>query len=109
MTIPVIKSVEGSGLVMHFFLPKSYSAYTAPLPNADNVELVTVKGGFYAVIKYSGRSNNQNYKRHTTILKNALNKDSIPINGHSIQAIYNGPLTPFFLRRNEAMYRVNLE
>ena len=107
MTIPVLQSDEGKGLVMYFFLPKSYSEQNAPLPKADNIELVTVKGGYYAIIKYSGRITNQNFKRHSTILKDALNKDKILINGDSIQAIYNGPLTPFFLRRNEAMYRVN--
>ena len=109
MTIPVLKSDEGSGVVMYFFLPKSYSMKTTPLPNANNIELVVVKGGYFAVIKYSGRLTNQNYKRHTTLIKNALNKDRISINGEPIQAIYNGPLTPFFLRRNEAMYRVNLK
>ena len=109
MTIPVLKSDEGSGLVMHFFLPKSYSMKTAPLPNTDNVKLVMVKGGYYAIIKYSGRLTYQNYKRHTALLKDALNKDRISINGEPIQAIYNGPLTPFFLRRNEAMYCVNLK
>ena len=109
MTIPVLKSDEGSGIVMYFFLPKSYSMKTTPLPNANNIELVVVKGGYFAVIKYSGRLTNQNYKRHTTLIKNALNKDRISINGEPIQAIYNGPLTPFFLRRNEAMYRVNLK
>tara|TARA_B100001123_G_C15193157_1_gene980257 strand:+ start:227 stop:730 length:504 start_codon:yes stop_codon:yes gene_type:complete len=109
MTIPVIQSDEGNGLIMHFFLPKSYSKKTAPLPNANNVELVMVKGGNYAVIKYSGRLTNQNYKRHTTLLKDSLKKDRVSIIGEPIQATYNGPLTPFFLRRNEVMYRINLK
>ncbi len=69
MTIPVLKSDEGSGIVMYFFLPKSYSMKTTPLPNANNIELVVVKGGYFAVIKYSGRLTNQNYKRHTTLKK----------------------------------------
>ena len=106
MTTPVIESDEGSGLVMHFFLPETYTRETAPLPNEDNVKLVTVKGGYYAVVKYSGRYTNQNHKRHSTLLANALNKDSISIKSNVIKAAYNSPFTPFFLRRNESMYRV---
>ena len=109
MTIPVIKTDEGRGLEMYFFLPKSYSMKTTPLPNANNVELVMVKGGYYAVIKYSGRLTDQNYKRHSALLKEVLNKDKISTIGEPIQAIYNGPLTPFFLRKNEAMYLVSLK
>jgi len=109
MTTPVIQSYDGSGLVMHFFLPKSYSAQTAPIPQADNVTLVTVKGGYYAVLKYSGRSNNENHRTHTAALKEALDKDNVTIQGGAIRATYNGPFTPFFLRRNEAMFRVNWE
>ena len=109
MTIPVLKTYEGVGSFMHFFLPESYSMKTAPLPSDSNVELVMVEGGYYAVIKYSGRLTHQNYKKHTALLKNALNKDRISINGEPMQAIYNGPLTPFFLRRNEAMYCINLK
>ena len=109
MTTPVIQSDDGFGLVMHFFLPKSYSAQTAPIPQADNVTLVTVKGGYYAVLKYSGRSNNENHRTHTAALKEALDKDNVIIQGEAIRATYNGPFTPFFLRRNEAMFRVNWE
>ena len=109
MTIPVFQTDEASGLVMHFFLPKTYSKQNSPLPKANNVKLVTVARGYYAVIKYSGRSTNQRHKKHANILKDALGKDSISINGDPIQATYNGPFTPFFLRRNESMYRVNWE
>ncbi|MBT5640443.1 MAG: heme-binding protein, partial [Rhodobiaceae bacterium] len=65
--------------------------------------------GYYAVIKYSGRYTNQNHKRHSALLTDALNKDSILIKSNVIKAAYNGPFTPFFLRRNESMYRVEWE
>ena len=109
MTIPVIQSDDGGDMVMHFFLPKSYSTRTAPMPKADNVKLVTVKGGYYAVLKYSGRSSTENHRTHTAVLKEALKNDNVTIQGRPIRAIYNGPFTPFFLRRNEAMFRVNWE
>ena len=109
MTTPVIQSDDGSGLAMHFFLPKSYLTQTAPLPESDRVEVVTIKGGFYAVLKYSGRSTAQNYKKHVALLRNVLNRDGILMKSDHIMATYNGPFTPFFLRRNEAMYRVDWE
>ena len=109
MTTPVIQSDEGSGLVMHFFLPKKYLTQNAPLPESDRVEVVTIEGGFYAVLKYSGRSTVQNYKKHVALLRNVLNKDGILMKSNPIMATYNGPFTLFFLRRNEAMYRVDWE
>ena len=109
MTVPVLKSDDGSGLTMHFFLPKSYSKLNTPIPKADNVKLVTVKGGHYAVIKYSGKSTNKRNKKYANVLEKALLKDGLSINGSPIQAIYSGPFTPFFLRRNETMYRVDWE
>ncbi len=42
----------------------------------------------------------------TQILYEALCKDGIKTLRRPIKATYNGSLTPFFLRRNEAMYQV---
>ena len=107
MTVPVIQSNSDSKSSMVFFLPKSFTKQSAPTPGAENVELITVKGGFYAVVKYSGRSTNQNYNKHSAILKEALRIDTIITIGDSMMATYNGPFTPPFMRRNEAMYRVD--
>ncbi len=106
MTTPVIQSNDGNGMVMHFFLPSKYSEKTAPVPESKNVSLVTISGGYYAVIEYSGRSTESNFHKHVAILKEVLSKDGIKVLKHAIKATYNGPLTPFFLRRNEAMYKV---
>ena len=106
MTVPVIQSSDIDSFAMIFFLPKSFTEQSAPTPDADNVELITVKGGFYAVVKYSGRSTNQNYNKHAALLKEALGHDDIIIKGDPMMATYNGPFTLPFMRRNEAMYRV---
>ena len=104
--IPVTQSDADRGTAMHFFLPSNYTKETAPLPSAENVTLVTVPGGYYAVIKYSGRSTDVNFRKNAQILNEALDKDRIQTLRRPIKATYNGPLTPFFLRRNEAMYQV---
>ena len=107
MTVPVIQSKDINGASMIFFLPKNFTKQSAPLPDGDNVELITVKGGFYAVTKYSGRSTDRNYIKHSDRLFNALNKNNIITIGDPMMATYNGPFTLPFMRRNEAMYRVN--
>ena len=92
---------------MVFFLPKSFTKQSAPTPGTDNVELITVKEGFYAVIKYSGLSTNQNYNKHSTILKEALIIDNINTIGDPMMATNNGTFTLPFVRRNEPTYRVD--
>ena len=106
MTIPVIQSNDDNGMAMHFFLPRKYTKETAPVPKAENVSLVTITGGYYAVIKYSGRSTDANFRNHAQMLNEALYKDGIHTLRRTIKATYNGPLTPFFLRRNEVLYQV---
>ena len=106
MTVPVIQSNNESKSSMVFFLPKSFTKQSAPTPDEDNVELITVKGGFYAVIKYSGRSSNSNYSKHSARLIEALKQDNMVTIGDPMMATYNGPFTLPFMRRNEAMYQV---
>ncbi|MDC1291314.1 heme-binding protein [Planktomarina temperata] len=107
MTVPVIQSKDSNGASMLFFLPKSFTKQSAPLPDGDDVKLITVKGGFYAVTKYSGRSTDQNFIKHSALLFEALRKDNILTIGDPMMATYNGPFTLPFMRRNKAMYRVN--
>ena len=107
MTVPVIQSKDSNGASMIFFLPKSFTKQSAPLPDGDDIKLITVKGGFYAVTKYSGRSTDQNFIKHSALLFEALRKDNILTIGDPMMATYNGPFTLPFMRRNEAMYRVN--
>jgi len=107
MTVPVIQSKDSNGASMLFFLPKSFTKQSAPLPDGDDVKLITVKGGFYAVTKYSGRSTDQNFIKHSALLFEALRKDNILTIGDPMMATYNGPFTLPFMRRNEAMYHVN--
>ena len=77
-----------------------------PQPLSEDLSIVVVKGGKYAVIKYSGRSTFKNFEKHSKLLLEALLSDNIKAVGHPIKATFNGPLTPFFMRRNEAMIRI---
>ena len=60
----------------------------------------------YAVLRFSGRANEQNFNKHSKILKNHLSKDNISIISSPIKATYNSPFILPVFRRNESMFLV---
>ena len=79
-----------------------------PTPSNLEVEIINIKGGYYAVIKYSGRASDKNFIKHKNILKNELKKDNILILSSPIKATYDKPFTLPMLRRNEAMFKIDI-
>lgn len=106
MTTPVTEIKNNGNRVMHFYLPSEFDQANTPLPSDDNVQISIMEEGYFAVIKYSGRSSDGNFYIHSDILKEELIKNKIEILGDPIKATYNSPFTPYFLRRNEVMYQV---
>ena len=106
MTTPVTQKFQDGEMIMKFFLPRKFQLKTAPQPLSEDLSVVIVKGGKYAVIKYSGRSTYKNFQRRSKVLLEALVADKIEIINEPIKATFNGPLTPFFMRKNEAMIRI---
>ena len=106
MTIPVSQSLKDDKMVMQFFLPSKFTINTAPKPTNERVSLVIIEGGYYAVIRYSGRSTDKNYYKKFEELKKYLKKDKIEIIENGIKATFNGPFTLPPLRRNEAMVKI---
>ena len=107
MTTPVTQRFQDGKVIMKFFLPRKFQLKTAPEPLSEDLYIVLVKGGKYAVIKYGGRSTYKNFEKHSKLLLEALAADKIQTVDQPIKATFNGPLTPFFVRRNEAMVRIN--
>ena len=106
MTTPVTQTGKENELFMQFYLPSKFNKKNTPIPTNPEVEIVTMKGGYYAVIKYSGRSSDKNFFKHSKILEEKLFEDNIIINGTPVKASYNGPFTLPPFRRNEAMYNI---
>ncbi len=106
MTTPVMQKFQDGEMIMKFFLPRKFKLKTAPQPLSEDLSIVIVKGGKYAVIKYSGRSTYKNFEKHSKVLIEALVADKVETIDQPIKATFNGPLTPFFARRNEAMVRI---
>ena len=106
MTTPVTQKFQDGKIIMRFFLPRKFQPETAPLPLNEDLSIVVVKGGKYAVMKYSGRSTVKNFEKHSNLLLEALSVNKITTLDDPIKATFNGPLTPFFFRRNEVMIRI---
>ena len=106
MTTPVTQKFQDGKIIMRFFLPRKFQPETAPQPLNEDLSIVVVKGGKYAVMKYSGRSTVKNFEKHSNLLLEALSVNKITTLDDPIKATFNGPLTPFFLRRNEVMIRI---
>ena len=109
MTTPVTQSNMGESKLMQFYLPSKFDKLNTPLPNNDSLQISSIEEGFFAVIRYSGRSSDKNFMKHKDILENELKKDDISILGPPIKATYNGPFTLPMLRRNEVIFEVNIK
>jgi hypothetical protein len=101
MTAPVTRTADAQGYVVQFVLPKEVTLATAPEPVDPRVELREVPGGLVAAIRYSGTWSQANYDEHLERLKAALQAAQIRWTGEPTLSRYNGPMTPWFLRRNE--------
>ena len=108
MTVPVTQEIKNENMTMQFYLPTKFNEDNAPKPSNSDIKILTIEGGYYAVIKYSGRSSDKNFLKNKDILKKQLKQDNITIIGPPIRASYNSPFTLPMLKRNEVMYRINL-
>ena len=108
MTVPVTQEIKNENMTMQFYLPSKFNKENAPKPSNSDIKILTIEGGYYAVIKYSGRSSDKNFLKNKDILEKQLIQDNITIIGPPIRASYNSPFTLPMLKRNEVMYRINL-
>ena len=92
---------------MQFYLPSKFTKETIPTPSNPDLEIATIKEGYFAVIKYSGRSSDKNFVKYSQTLYQKLLEDKILIKGSAIKATYNSPFTLPPFRRNEAMFNVD--
>ena len=108
MTVPVTQEIKNGSMTMQFYLPSKFNKDNAPKPVNSEVKILTIEGGYYAVIEYSGRSSDKNFLKNKDILEKALKQDNLLVLSPPIRASYNSPFTLPILKRNEVMYRVDL-
>ena len=109
MTTPVTQVEKKGSMTMQFYLPSRFDKDDIPNPSNSDVKILNVKGGYYAAITYSGRASDKNFTKHKNILENELIKKNISILSPPIKATYNSPFTLPLLRRNEAMFEINIK
>ena len=109
MTTPVTQVEKKGSMTMQFYLPSRFNKDDIPNPSNSDVKILNVKGGYYAAITYSGRASDKNFTKHKNILENELIKKNISILSPPIKATYNSPFTLPLLRRNEAMFEINIK
>ena len=106
MTAPVVQTPTQNGFLVQFMMPAAYTLATLPEPTDARVKLRQVAGKTVAAHQYSGGWSQSNYDEHLNILKNALTKDNVKVQGEPLYSRYNGPMTPWFLRKNEIWFNI---
>ena len=109
MTTPVTQIEKKGSMTMQFYLPSRFNKDNIPRPSNSDVKILNIKGGYYAVITYSGRASDKNFIKYKNILENELIKKDISILSTPIKATYNSPFTLPLLRRNEVMFEINIK
>jgi SOUL heme-binding protein len=101
MTAPVTQGAVAGGMRVQFVLPRDVTLATAPEPLDARVRLREEPPALRAAIRYSGTWSQANYEEHLAKLQAALAAAGLATEGEPVLARYNGPMTPWFMRRNE--------
>ena len=103
MTVPVTMQYDGASTRMAFMVPGKYTLETAPAPADSSVHLRIEPGRLVAVFSYSGRSSQDRFHVRKDLLKSWIASHGFEASSEPLFAQYNGPFTPWFLRRNEVL------
>ncbi len=107
MTVPVTRQETDPRTYRYRFVMESaYSEGQLPRPLDESVEIVRVPAGHYAASRYRGQRNERLYRRMEERLIEALARDGIATVGEPANAVYDGPMKPPMLRRNEVLVPV---
>jgi DNA gyrase inhibitor GyrI len=86
---------------VQFMMPSEFTLDTLPEPLDPQIKLKEVRGGRFAVIRYSGTWSERNYSEHLQMLERAVDAAKLRTTGSPVYSRYNAPFVPWFLRRNE--------
>lgn len=106
MTSPVGQRASGDDWVISFMMPAEFTMDTIPIPTNPAVTLREIPAHRMAVIRYSGRWTEQRYQAQLEALQAWATAKGLTAEGEPVFARYNGPFTPWFMRRNEILLPV---
>ena len=104
MTAPVL-SETGS---IAFIMPEGFTLETTPEPLDERVKIVEIPERTVAVLRFSGRWSGSVFKKKSEDLLIEIKNAGLKTAGQVFSMRYNGPYTPWFLRRNEVAVQVEL-
>lgn len=107
MTVPVIQQPESVGWSISFVVPREFYGPGAPAPKNSKVKIEDVPGGMVAALRYRGLWNSSKFEDKSAELLGALANQGLTPSGEVFSAVYNPPMTPPFLRRNEVLVRLS--
>lgn len=105
MTVPVIEELSQNKKKMAFVVSSKFKD-SIPEPNDNNLKIKKFSEGKFAVISYSGLSNERKESKMIGILEEWLTTKGYEKKSNFMLAFYNAPFTPPMFRRNEIMVRV---
>ena len=108
MTTPVTRIKREGNMTMQFYLPSKYNSSNIPNPTRKDVRVITIAGGYFAVLRYTGRASDKNFIKHKDILEKELKDNNANIISSPIRATYDSPFTLPMNRRNEVMFKVEI-
>lgn len=105
MTAPVLSDPDSIAFVM----PDGFTLETVPESLDERVKIVEIPERVVAALRFSGRWSSSLFKRKSRELAEELAKAGLKASGNVFSMRYNGPFTPWFLRRNEVAIPIKLE
>jgi hypothetical protein len=105
MTAPVLSEISS----LAFIMPEGFTLDNTPEPLDSRVQIAEIPERDVAAFRFSGRWSDSLFKRKSKELLEELAKAGIKTEGHVFSMRYNGPFTPWFLRRNEVAVPVRIE
>ena len=107
MTAPVESIETGDGSYVYgFVMERRYTMDTLPQPIDPRIRIREVPARTMAVRSFTGLWTDGNYERHESALLEFVRERGMDTVGSPLFARYNGPMTPFFMRRNEVMVEI---
>lgn len=107
MSKPVLSRQEQGLTKVAFVLPKVYTLETAPLPEDPAITIRELPARKVAVLRFSGYASDAVMADKREELAALLERDGLHPAGPFLEAYYNPPWTPPFLRRNEVMVEID--
>jgi hypothetical protein len=107
MTAPVGSEKTAEGWVVSFTMPASFTLKTLPVPDDARVRLRAVPARRVAAMRFSGTWGAEKFEAVAAKLaSDAREAGLVPGDAPPVFARYDPPWTPWFLRRNEVLIRL---